>query len=294
MSTSPDCRAVKRCCDVSGTYFTFSASPKSAAAVARQTSMSRPLHLPWPSTRPKPAMPPPGTPQIRAPRALMVSRSLPAMAWPETNAAAKPMAPANEYLPIVLPPFLRETFPECHLGRACKQQAKCSLPRPKRTAFGSRPPRSDGGLADRFCVLQAALAPQRVQATLDLERAAHADVALEALAVVTDLLDDVVDPLLVDAERLAHAGRDAEDALDRGILALHHFVDILRRDVVFLGLDHCVLRPAHDVAELVVAVPEGWCQRLLGDDLGQDDEVLGLGRRRHVGGPRRIKTRAVA
>ena len=68
MSTSPDCSAVKRCCEVSGTYFTFSASPKIAAATARQTSTSRPTHLPWLSASMKPAVPVP-TPQTsgRAP-----------------------------------------------------------------------------------------------------------------------------------------------------------------------------------------------------------------------------------
>src|SRR4029453_6381 len=101
-----------------------------------------------------------------------------------------------------------------------------------------------GSSANGRRVLQAALGPQRVLAALDLEGAAHADVAVEALAVVTDLLDDVVDPLLVDAERLAHAGRDAEDTLDRGILALQHLVDVLRRDAVLLGFDYALLPPA--------------------------------------------------
>src|SRR6188474_3533883 len=131
--------------------------------------------------------------------------------------------------------------------------------------------RSSKMLADRRRVLQAALRPQLVQAALDLERAAGADMLVEALAVVPDLLDDVVDPLLVDPERLAHARRDTEDALDRRVLALQHLVDVLRRDAIFLGLDHRVLRPAHDVGELVVAVPDHWPQRLLGDDLRQND-----------------------
>ena len=55
MSTSPDCSAVKRCWAVSGTYLTFSESPKRAAATARQTSTSRPTHLPWLSASAKPA-----------------------------------------------------------------------------------------------------------------------------------------------------------------------------------------------------------------------------------------------
>src|SRR4029450_10535132 len=82
-------------------------------------------------------------------------------------------------------------------------------------------------LPNRRGVLQAALGPELVQATVDLEQGVLADIAVEALAVVTDLLDDVVDPLLVDAERLAHARRDTEDALDGGILALQHLIDVL-------------------------------------------------------------------
>src|SRR5258708_30193889 len=132
------------------------------------------------------------------------------------------------------------------------------------------------GLPNRRSVLQAALGPQLVQTAVDLEDRALADVALVALAVVTDLLDDVVDPLLVDAERLAHAGGDAEDTLDRGIVALQHLVDVLGIDAVLLGLDHGVLGPTDDVGELVVAVAHRRAQRLLGDDLRQDDEISGL------------------
>src|SRR6266508_6180335 len=105
---------------------------------------------------------------------------------------------------------------------------------------------AERGLPNRRRVLQPALGPQRVLAAGDLERRALADIALEALAVVTNLLDDVVDPLLVDAERLAHARRRAEDTLDRRVLALQHLVDVLGIDAVLLRLDHGVLRPAHD------------------------------------------------
>src|SRR6187455_1011102 len=178
-STSPDCSAVKRCCEVSGTYLTFSDSPKIAAETARQTSTSRPTHLPWLSATAKPAMPV-GTPQITAPRALMASRSLPAIAAPDARAAVSPTAAAID---------------------------RCFMASP-----------------DRRGILQTALRPKLVEAALDLERRALADIALEALAVVADLLDDVVDPLLVDTGRLAHAGRDAQDTLDAGVIALQHLV----------------------------------------------------------------------
>src|SRR5678816_4150247 len=123
--------------------------------------------------------------------------------------------------------------------------------------------------ADRRGVLQAALRPELVHAAVDLEQRVRTDMLVVALAVVTDLLDDVVDPLLVDPERLAHARRDAEDALDRRILALQHLVDVLRRDAVLLGLDLGEQAPAHDVGELVVAVAHRGSERLLGDDLRQ-------------------------
>src|ERR1700731_4114824 len=85
-------------------------------------------------------------------------------------------------------------------------------------------------LANRRSVLQPALGPQVVEAAVDLEDRARTDIALEAFAVVADLLDDVEDPRLVDAQRLAHARRHAEDALDRGVLALQHLVHGLGTD----------------------------------------------------------------
>ena len=72
-STSPDCSAVKRSFADSGTNLTLFASLKIAAAMARQTSTSRPVHLPCASGRPKPASVP-LAPQLRMPRSLTVFR----------------------------------------------------------------------------------------------------------------------------------------------------------------------------------------------------------------------------
>src|SRR5438270_9855688 len=69
-------------------------------------------------------------------------------------------------------------------------------------------------LTHRRCVHDAALGPQRVEAAGDLERRALADVALERLAVVTDVLDDAVDPVLGQAELLAERVLHAEQAAD--------------------------------------------------------------------------------
>src|SRR4051812_6596686 len=86
MSTSPDCSAVKRCCAVSGTYLTFSGSPKIAAAIARQMSMLNPVYLPWLSGCPKPGVPC-CTPQLNEPACLTLSRVGPACAAPATPTA---------------------------------------------------------------------------------------------------------------------------------------------------------------------------------------------------------------
>src|SRR5215813_6184780 len=125
------------------------------------------------------------------------------------------MKPCTWLPPCCLPPG------QSRLARASKQQANCGCGWARHRS--SAPPAS----SDRRGVLQAALGPQPVEAALDLERRAHAEVALEALAVVPDLLDDGVDPLLVDPQCLAHARRHAEDALDRRVVAFQHVVDVL-------------------------------------------------------------------
>src|SRR5262245_24347585 len=114
---------------------------------------------------------------------------------------------------------------------------------------------------------QATVGPQRVLTTFELERRVHADIALVALAVVTDLFDDVVHPLLVDAHRLAIARRDAEETLDCRIVALQHLVDVLRRDAHLLRLDHAHQGPFHEVEPLVVTVAHDRAEGLLGDSL---------------------------
>src|ERR1700743_1213759 len=78
---------------------------------------------------------------------------------------------------------------------------------------------------------QAALGPELVAAALQLERRAHADGALVALAVVPDLLDDVVGPVVGEAHHLAELALDAEQAANVAVLRLGlHLVDVLRRD----------------------------------------------------------------
>src|SRR5437879_2348616 len=61
-------------------------------------------------------------------------------------------------------------------------------------------PRSD--LPERYRVHQTAAAPQIVQSAFELHRRALADIALEAFAVIADLLDDVIGKLVVETEPL--------------------------------------------------------------------------------------------
>src|SRR5678816_3357071 len=78
-SISPACSDAKRCCELSGTYLTLSASLRTAAATARQQSTSSPDHLPWLSADEKPG-PEVLTPHTTWPRAFTASSVLPACA----------------------------------------------------------------------------------------------------------------------------------------------------------------------------------------------------------------------
>src|SRR5712671_3412466 len=147
MSTSPDCSAVKRCWAVSAWYFTLSASPKIAAATARQTSTSRPTHLPWLSASAKPAVPV-GTPQISAPRALTASRSLPAMAPVEVKTAARAAAVASETLCIVRLPFVALGQVSPCRGKQATGQMKAATLLERRWRLRSPPARGERNMRD--------------------------------------------------------------------------------------------------------------------------------------------------
>src|SRR6516225_4162032 len=114
--------------------------------------------------------------------------------------------------------------------------------------------------------------------------------AFEDLAVIADHLDCVVGPFLVETERLAHAGGDAKHALDAGILALRHFVDVLLGDASLLGLEQRIDDPVDDVVPLLVAMAHDRGQRLLRDALGQDNVIVGFAR---PAGPLRGQSRGV-
>src|SRR5688500_7897048 len=100
-------------------------------------------------------------------------------------------------------------------------------------ASGSRAKRSSRrraistGLPDGRRVHQPALVPQAVKPALEAE---GLQVVVEALAVVTHLLDDIERPLVVDAEHLADVAARADEALDGGVLSSGLLVDVLRAD----------------------------------------------------------------
>src|SRR5205814_1352575 len=83
-STSPDCRATKRCCAVVGVNLAFSLSPNIATAIARQRSTSSPVHLPWLSEKENPAKPV-LTAHCTKPLAFTASKVWPAEAGIDTN-----------------------------------------------------------------------------------------------------------------------------------------------------------------------------------------------------------------
>src|SRR5581483_12519045 len=148
-----------------------------------------------------------------------------------------------------------------------------------RTRRAARAPRRArrGGSSDRRYVHQAAVVPQAVQAALEAERL---EIGLEALAVVSDLLHDVVGPAVVERHHLADVAARADEALDGGVAAFCLLVDVLGGKAELLRLDHREERPLDDVEPAVVAMAHRGAERLLGDELGQDDVIVGLRRAR--------------
>src|SRR5205823_2228495 len=108
-----------------------------------------------------------------------------------------------------------------------------------------------GGSSDRRHVEQPALAPEAVQAPLEAERL---EIRLEALAVVADLLHDVVGPAVVERHHLADVAARTDEALDRRVLAFRLLIDVPRGEAELFRLDHCEERPLDDVEPAVVAV----------------------------------------
>src|SRR3954468_9845130 len=134
-------------------------------------------------------------------------------------------------------------------------------------------------LLERDRVHQAALAPEAVEAALELERARLADIALVDLAVIAGGLEGRDQPFVVDPEPRAEIAGGTQQALDRGRLRLRHLVDIALCDAKLFGLDQAVMQPGDDVAPDLVAIAGEGAERLLADGLWQHD-VVGRVRRR--------------
>src|SRR5581483_3000744 len=88
------------------------------------------------------------------------------------------------------------------------------------------PPQAEQS-ADRRRVLDSALVPELVQSASDLQPGAGADIAIERLAVVTDRLDDAVEPVLGQPELFAEIAVDPKGAFDVRLVGLRHLVDVL-------------------------------------------------------------------
>ena len=78
--------------------------------------------------------------------------------------------------------------------------------------------------------MQAAFAPQRVQAARDLDGRALPHIALEDLPVVADMLDDAIGPVVGESEPFTEVPLDAQQAADRRIVGFKLLVDIGLRD----------------------------------------------------------------
>src|SRR3954454_4956438 len=124
--------------------------------------------------------------------------------------------------------------------------------------------------AERWGDHQPAVLPELVLPAREAEPRAFAEVALEDLGVVSDLLGRLVSPVAREAVLLSEIIAHAEQALDLRYLALLHLVDIRLRDAEFFGGNQREEGPAHDVRPLTVVLAHNRADRLLGDDLGQD------------------------
>ena len=161
-------------------------------------------------------------------------------------------------------------------GDDALQQPVAPQPRPPAGAPGGvgADLQRSGGAYIRPPLVQRLLTPRG-----SADRRLRAEVALEAFAVVADLLDDPVGPCGIEAEELAGVLRDAEEALDARILVARLLlVDVRLRQAVLLGFDHREQRPADDLEPFVVAASHRRAERLLRDHLRQDQVVVGLGR----------------
>ena len=125
--------------------------------------------------------------------------------------------------------------------------------------------------------------PPLVHMRVDAARhAEHGDVAVPDLAVVADLLDDVVGPLVVEPRAPCPCRPPGPAGGARPAWCWSSWLSTLaccrppNSSAVTLG----EVGPAHDVEPLVVALADHVAERLLADDLRQQHEVVLVGLRR--------------
>src|SRR5262249_13438241 len=136
-------------------------------------------------------------------------------------------------------------------------------------------------------VEEAAVFPERVQAAREAEARLGAEIALEDLAVVADLLDRLVGPVGGKPVLLPEIVADAEKALHLGIgRARLDVVDIGRGDAELLGGDERGEGPARDMRPLRIALPHNGADRLLRDRLGEDHMLVAVLERKPARGKR--------
>src|SRR5262249_22528126 len=135
-------------------------------------------------------------------------------------------------------------------------------------------------LPDRGRVHDAAHGPEMIQSARDAERRLDADVAVIDLGIVADVPEDAHDPILGEPDLLPVIPFGADEPLDVGLCRSERLVDGLRADARLLRVQHCEVRPFHDVEPLGVLLTDRGPERLLRDDLGQNDVVVRLGQGR--------------
>ena len=94
-------------------------------------------------------------------------------------------------------------------------------------------------------------------ATSEADSGFGANIALKDLAVVTHVFDDIVCPIIAEAQLFALATLNAQETLYFGIFGTLHLIDIGLRDALFLCRNRRVEDPSNDIGPLVVTLTGG-------------------------------------
>src|ERR1700722_2542459 len=132
-------------------------------------------------------------------------------------------------------------------------------------------------LPDRRRVLDAAVDPQFVQSARDAELRFRAEIALEYLAVVAGRFHRRDRPGRRKAQLFAEVAFGPDEAPDLGLLRLQGVIDRLGADAELFGVDQGEVHPFDDIEPGHVILAYRWAERLLGDDVGEDDVIVGFG-----------------